>query len=150
MKRKIIFASFIPLLFGALIYLVFRSSTIRFITWSRIAENRSSIILSLRKHFLDISIPDWFIYNLPDGLWVFGLTSLLSEIWKDTNNFQSAIWMTSPIIIAILHEFLQFNSSISGTFDIMDIFFYLIGYSLSLIINHFFLTAKILNHEQTS
>lgn len=147
MKRKIILGAIFPLILGTLIYLIFRPTTIRFIKWTKIIEN-NDLILDLRNYFSKIKLPDWFIYNLPDGLWVFGLTFFLTTIWATNNDFKANLWKKSPIIIAVLHEFAQINSNISGTFDIMDIFFYLIGFLLSLLISSNFSTLNFFNHEQ--
>ncbi len=139
MKRKIILGTIFPVILGTLIYLIFRPTTIRFIKWTKIAEN-NDLLLNIKDFFSNINAPDWFIYNLPDGLWIFGLTYFLAVIWKNNNDFQSIIWKMSPIIIATLHEFAQLNSNINGT---LDIFFYLIGFLLSLLINsNFLMTYK--------
>ncbi len=134
MKLKILLGTVFPLLFGALIYIIFRPTTIRFVTWLAFYTSKSPI-LALKKCFSSILVPNWFIYNLPDTLWFFGLTNLFSVLWSNIQCNKAVFWKLSPLFIALIHEFSQLTPFVSGTFDILDVFFYLIGFSLSIIIN---------------
>ncbi len=74
-------------------------------------------------------MPKWVIYSLPDGLWMFSCTSLILNVWNNRLNKQSIVWIISMPAIAILSEFLQLFHLIRGTFDILDIASYLIGFT---------------------
>lgn len=71
-----------------------------------------------------LPIPNWAIYSLPGGIWVFVLTTLLN---------QHSIWVQKarlhldylPITYGIILEFFQFFHITNGTFDFVDILFVL-------------------------
>ena len=79
-------------------------------------------------------MPKWVIYSLPDGLWMFSCTSLILNVWNNRLNKQSIVWIISMPAIAILSEFLQLFHFIRGTFDILDIARYLIGFTAAFFI----------------
>ena len=78
--------------------------------------------------------PKWVIYSLPDGLWMFSGTSLILNVWGNSINKQSIFWILMIPFIAILFEFLQLIHLMRGTFDIIDIVIYLIGFGVSILI----------------
>ncbi|HRB97506.1 MAG TPA: hypothetical protein PKY67_07330 [Nitrosomonas sp.] len=73
---------------------------------------------------------DWIKYNLPDGLWVYSLTSLMIIIWK-SYTLKSLIWICSGLLIAIISEFCQYIGVFPGTYDSIDIIFYLLAFGLA-------------------
>tara|TARA_B100001540_G_scaffold234101_1_gene208289 strand:- start:658 stop:987 length:330 start_codon:yes stop_codon:yes gene_type:complete len=95
----------------------------------------SDLVIKLRKLSLfNAQIPLWIKYSLPDGLWVYSLTSLMIIIWKDVRSKSKYYWITSSIIIAIIIEIGQYFKFIPGTYDSIDIFLCLIAFSLSFLI----------------
>ena len=124
----------IPILIGSFIYLIYRSETLIMFDWFN-ALGVSDLISTIRKFPLfDAQIPLWIKYSLPDGLWVYSLTSLMIIIWKDVNSKSKYYWITSSIIIAIIIEIGQYFKFIPGTYDSIDIFLCLIAFSLSFLI----------------
>ena len=79
-------------------------------------------------------IPNWFMYSLPDGLWIFSYISLMLYIWKNSISRNSAIWIFIIPFIAIISEFGQLFKLVPGTFDIIDLLFYVLGIFLPLLI----------------
>lgn len=116
----------LPLIIGGFIYIIFRTETLLMFRWFKFLnlDNEINIIQNLRNIYF---FPNWFIYNFPDGLWIFSYTALSLEIWRHSLNKQNVFWVLCIPFVAILSEFLQFFKIISGTFDFIDIIFYLIG-----------------------
>ena len=138
--------SFLTLLFGTLIYLLFRVSTLKVFSWLNFL-GIDFLNSDLRKNSINLSpkIPEWFIFSLPDGIWIFSYVVLMISIWNFKVNKQSIFWLTIIPLIAIFSEIFQIFGIISGTFDIIDLSFYLLGFILPFIIfrkqlNYNFLT----------
>lgn len=70
--------SLIPLLFGGLIYVLFRSQSLIMFGWVN-AIGMYELINLLRTYINanETLMPNWFIYSLPDGLWIYSFTSAL-------------------------------------------------------------------------
>lgn len=124
---------FIPLFFGGIIYILFRTESLLMFKWFRFL-NLENHIFSTRKIF-KIELPDWFVYNLPDGLWIFSYSLLMLSIWNFKLNIHSVFWIFLMPFIAIISEILQFFKIIPGTYDIWDLNFYILGTLLPLILN---------------
>ena len=92
-------------------------------------------------------LPKWFVYSLPDGLWIFSYVCLMQYIWAETAIKKSLPWILVVPIIAILSELGQTINLISGTFDIIDLLFYVM-FSIIPFLLHNFLTIKQSNDEK--
>jgi hypothetical protein len=135
----------LPIIIGGLIYIVSRSKSLKMFDWFE-KINLSNEIGIIRDYFSSVQLPNWIIYNLPDLLWVFSFTSLLFIIWNKRIEKENILYLLFPMGIGVLSEFGQLFSIINGTFDIMDVIFYVFGgLSSILIINKF----KINNYEKT-
>jgi len=119
-------ALFLPVVFGGLIYIIFRTEKLLMFHWFEYLRlsNEINFIKNLRNIY---SFPGWFIYSLPDGLWIFSYTALTLEIWKFSITRDSSFWIFSIPIVAVSSEFLQLFRIIPGTFDLIDVIFYLLG-----------------------
>lgn len=117
-----ILSVFLPLVIGAFIYIFLREQT----------PIALAYIYSLLSSELDIPIPkfpiielgnnwNWFIYNLPDGLWAFGFFSFIYLNTRNDGCATKIIYYSLCILIMILIE-VQL-----GTFDWLDIVAMLIG-----------------------
>ncbi len=93
-------------------------------------------------------LPDWTIYSLPDGLWLFSYMALMLLIWKNKVNNNNAFWIFSVPLLVLCHEFGQLFKIFPGTFDIADIIFYLFGILLPLTL--FTFKRKQLYNEEAS
>ena len=134
--RKLIFLSILSILFGGVIYIAFRSSSIILFKWiDYIAlidpvENLRIVTLPYKEY-----LPDWFLYSLPDGLWMFSYSCVVLVIWKREITKYSLLWWLSLPMIAVFCEVLQYYHYINGTFDIIDIIFFIFGSLLPILIN---------------
>ena len=84
-----------------------------------------------------IPLPNWALYNLPDGLWLFSYTLLIDAIWSKNNIKFYFIGIISLFILIL--ETAQMIHIFPGTGDILDIASYLIAliiYSLYNIITY--------------
>jgi hypothetical protein len=133
MKKQMIAGVILPLAFGGLLYILFRPLTI--ILFKPTGQlGLSETIEQLRNltQQFEGQLPDWLIYNLPDGLWSFALTTAMLQHWDNKIDKQSTFWIALvPVIGISLESFQKFNILL-GTFDLMDIALILIGYAFSI------------------
>ena len=125
----------LPIVIGVFIYTLFRSMTIRIFTFYEYI-GIAKIVTYIRSGFSEyiFYIPKWIIYSLPDGLWVYSLTSMLILIWKREilkNNFIILIILS----IMCFYEIIQSTKFIDGTFDVFDLLLMIFGTILSYFIN---------------
>lgn len=103
-----------PLLLGIILYGLFRG--IPFLKWSPL--------------FLPSKRFSFFIYNLPDALWLYALISSLRAIWGEKLFSSGRFWFSFTLILSIGSEIAQYFRLIPGTFDIRDIIIYLATFLL--------------------
>lgn len=149
MKLKLLFWHFFSLLIGGLIYISFRSYSLKMFRWF---ENIGieNIIIAIRKktQIYFSEIPEWILYSLPDGLWIFSYICLMLFIWNTKITYKNIVWLLIIPLLAILSEIGQLFSLINGTFDFVDLTFYILGLLLPFILfNHSF-NLKFQTHEK--
>ena len=134
-RKTLIFISIITLSIGTLIYLLFRVSTLKVFSWLNFL-GIDFVNNDLRKKSINYmpKIPDWFIFSLPDGIWIFSYILVMISIWNFTLNKKSIFWMTIIPLVAIFSEIFQIFDFIPGTFDFVDLSFYILGFILPFII----------------
>lgn len=115
-----------PLILGGLIYIAFRSQNLKMFTWFN-NVGLDKLILAIRISTVTrINFPKWVVYNLPDGLWICSAILINAVIWNSKINTRNLIWYLTIPLIAILAEFFQRFNLISGTYDFLDLIFYLL------------------------
>ncbi|MGV0936306.1 hypothetical protein [Empedobacter falsenii] len=128
MKKNIFFllAIILPLLIGFIIYISFRSETLRMFEW--IEYLRIDFIIDIirktlnpYKNYLKSSI----IFSLPDGLWLFSFVNLILLINYKSKNL--IYYLLLPISLSFLPEILQFFNLFSGTFDYFDLLYCIVA-----------------------
>lgn len=128
-----------PLLLGGLLYILFRSTTLRMFKWLTFV-GLDNVIQYARINVFQLKnqIPSWAYFSLPDGLWIYSFTSAILIHWN--NDWQKVkIWLLIPFITGFLIEIFQGFKLFPGTFDFIDLTFSILGISLSkIIINHKF------------
>jgi len=131
--KHIIIHIILPLVVGALIYILFRSNTLLIFKWLEYI-NINDTIHVVRNHTVLLCkyIPDFLLYSLPDGIWVYSATSALLLIWEHT--LYKHLWIYLPVTSAVAAEILQSTGLIAGTFCMFDIIAYITGLILSCII----------------
>ena len=128
---------FTPLLLGGLIYFMFRSTELRMFNWLSII-GLDSLIISARTNvsLLKNHLPNWFIYSLPDGLWVYSFSSALLIYWNNDKQ-KVKFWLLIPFTTGILVEIFQGLKLFPGTFDFLDLTFSSLAILFSIIIINF-------------
>lgn len=117
--KKTVFGVIIPIVIGGAIYVFLR-------------ENEVLLLKLIGIDFSNINslkLPQWVIYNLPDGLWGLSLTNLMILIWNERISSKNIFWILSPIMLGITLEVLQAINFLKGTFDVLDVLF-IISFSL--------------------
>ena len=127
MKKQLLFGHLLTLIIGGLIYISFRTDSLLMFKWfaalsldSQI-ENLRDTTFTIREH-----LPNWFLFSLPDGLWVFSYVTLTLLIWGNSINKRNLFWVFLIPFIAISSELLQLFNIAPGTFDAIDLIFYII------------------------
>ena len=137
MKKKVLFIYF-PIILGVLIYILFRSKSLFYFQIFKLL-NLDVYIIEIRKFvFLYRKlIPNWVIYSLPDGLWIFSFGSALLFDFKNFN--KKLILFCLAFITTILFEYVQFyfggHGSLFGTFDKADLICFFSAFCLCIIFN---------------
>lgn len=133
--RTLLLHVMLPLLIGGLIYLLFRNERLIMFDWIRFLGFKESLDL-LRNDFsiLKSFIPNWVLFSLPDGLWVYSFSSAIIIIWND-NRKVLILLLTIPLIFGPAVELLQFLKLFKGTFDIKDLIITIVAFILSLNFN---------------
>ena len=137
MKKNIFIHVAIPLILGGLIYISFRSLSLRMFDWFKWCniDFFTSLIRDLI-YPLKNYIPPWFYFSLPDGLWIYSFSSALLIYWN--NDFQKVkYWLLIPFLSGIFIEVLQGFKLFYGTFDLLDLLFSALGLLLSITIVYY-------------
>ena len=123
--KKINSLWWVPLLVGILIYIFLRPDNLiyndLFLSPIKININTNSKLVS------------FLIYSLPNGLWSMSFTQLIFHIYK-IRTLKIIILSSTMLFVGIIIELLQYQSFMNGTFDINDIFSYIMLYLIVLFI----------------
>ena len=110
----------LPLAIGTAIYVGWRSTDLVVFRWID-AIGASDLLIRPR-----FPLPEWMLYSLPDGCWIYAATSWLLLIWK-----RSSAWVFAILLLALAHEFCQLAGIVSGTYQHLDVAFYIGGFLLA-------------------
>jgi|TARA_R100000501_G_C2625010_1_gene118362 hypothetical protein len=121
--KDIIIKVIVPLIIGLLIYIFYGSSNIHI---------NKIIQFDVVPFF---NLPGWAVFNLPDLLWTFSWTNLMLILWEFDLNWKDMLWFSTPLVLSILFEYAQKFGFIGGTFDTKDLFYYIFGYIIAILIN---------------
>lgn len=135
MKKILLICHLFTLIFGGLIYVSFRSYNLKMFRWFEFI-GIDDLINSMRKITMNYNVlfPNWFLYSLPDGLWIFSYTCLMFYIWNNKVTLKNIFWIFIIPTSAIISELGQMTKYINGTFDILDLAFYFFGLLLPFIL----------------
>ncbi len=133
--RLYIILSGLAIFIGGLIYIFLRPSEHLFFGWIRLAglDQWISPARSLSP-WLGQLFPDWIIFSLPNALWAFAYTMLITSIWSGSKSWLKYFWMASIPLLVLGFEILQYPGLIPGTFCIQDIVFGVLGLVLGIFI----------------
>jgi len=137
------------LMLGGIIYLLFRPSETLFLKWIQTAGLDNWTHLARQKSLsLNLHLPEWILYSLPNGLWAFAYALLITCIWSGSKSWLRYFWMASIPILIQGYEILQFTGTIPGIFCMQDIGLGTVGLITGIIVGT--KTMKTANHEKTS
>ena len=138
-----IFVAVLAMFSGGTIYIFLRSSDLVFFQWFQ-AIGLDHWFNSARysAHYMNVIIPEWIIYSLPNGLWAFAYALLISGIWSGSKSWLRYIWISSIPVLVIGFELLQLAGIIRGTFCMQDLFFGITGLVLGIIVGFRIIKSK--------
>ena len=126
---------------------IITADTLKMFNWFD-SVNLSEAISGLRLFTLPLAdfLPNWFLYSLPAGLWLFSYLSILLVVWNNKISKHNIHWLLLVPTIAIVSEIGQLFGIVPGTFDIFDLTFYLGATILPLLI---FTNSKTIKSQTT-
>jgi hypothetical protein len=141
------FISLLALLTGGLIYILLRPAKASFIQLFGFI-GADHLITSIRQDSLYIlpMLPEWVVFSLPNGLWAFAYSLLISGIWSKSKSYLKYLWLISVPLLVLGFEFLQYFEIIRGTFCLQDIAFGAAGIIIGFIAG--IRLTKITNYER--
>lgn len=116
--------SFIPIFIGGSIYALFRPLYLKGFHLLK-GLGLQPITLELRTLASPIHdyLPEWAVYSLPDALWTFSFISFFGILWWPQNKLIGAIIIGCITSVSLGSEILQWAGILSGTFDVIDLYF---------------------------
>jgi len=121
--RILLGTSALSLLTGSVLYLAIRSQHLLMFHWAKFLGLGSTIKLMRSSDWWEWNIlPQWAIYSLPYGLWLFSYMGITIAIWGTDKTWRKHFWLALGPIIAILSELAQSIKAIPGVFDWLDIY----------------------------
>lgn len=120
--RGLVVHVLLPVVAGAAIYVLWRSPFLRVFQWLDTA-GAATPVRSLRAAVMPARawLPSWVLFSLPDGLWVYALTSWLTRIWRDAAGRGRWLWLSIGPVLGIGSELGQWAGLVPGTFDVVDL-----------------------------
>ncbi len=126
--QRILFGGISSLLVGGLIYVCFRSNTLILFNWIDLI-GLGHFVESIRSYTIPYvsHIPEWVLFSLPDGLWMFSYGCAICYLWRHTHSKQPYFWISLVALCILGVEVLQLFRITPGRFDPLDMVFYLLG-----------------------
>ncbi len=143
--RFLLLCGFLPILVGGLIYILFRDESLCMFTWAR-ALGLGGLVQAARVHSMPYVgyLPEWLLFSLPDGAWVFACTAVFARLWPDGPWPLRLAWIGMGSILAIGGEIGQWFGFVPGTFDPTD----LVAYALAGVMAFWLANAAFLGVER--
>lgn len=124
MRNKWIYIGF-SMLLALFIYSFFRSeNTIINQLWLSLFPDN---YLYLRGVFGQYDVPDFVRFNLPGVLWMIGALLLCAKYTITIRKLRFKL-MFLPLLVCVIIEVVQWVGITDGTFDMMDVVSYLLGF----------------------
>lgn len=127
MKR--IVTAFVSLLSGAVIYLLFRPTSLLGFSLLQ-ALGLGEWTEQLRSNVSYVNPPEFVVYCLPNGLWSLSYILLVDRVFSSVPAWHKVLWASVIPLLGVASELMQAAGWVRGTYDTAD----LICYSLPFII----------------
>jgi len=82
----------------------------------------------------NLSLPQWFVFSLPNGLWAFAYSLLITVIWGGSKSWIRFLWWATIPLLVIGFEVLQLIQTIPGTFCTQDMILGVAGLLLGILV----------------
>jgi hypothetical protein len=119
----------LPIALGGIIYTCWRKPSLLMFSWYHTIGLETFISLSRQyaAPFYGL-LPQWVIFSLPNGLWVYAMTAFMAYVWHNSESaFLRTVWLSIGLLLGVGSEILQAAGVISGTFDLTDVFLCLVA-----------------------
>ena len=116
----------LPVLLGGFTYILWRDTGMLMFVWAQ-DLGLMPTVMSLREWAAPArdSLPEWFLFSFPDGVWVFSCTAFFARLWPDGPAWMRWGWISLGTVLAVGGEIGQLTPLVPGTFDVMDLVYYL-------------------------
>lgn len=137
MKKKTLLI-LLPLILGIIIYISFRSKSLFYFQIFHYFDFHEEV-LAIRKFAFSHRklIPNWVIYSLPDGLWLFSFG--IAILYYLDNYTKRVILFTLITIVTLCFEYIQYSfgghGTLIGTYDKWDLYCFLGAYISAIFIS---------------
>ncbi len=121
-KKQIFGNGIIPILFGGLIYVFWRPSSLVMFSWFEFLRIHKAIdVLRGNLNFVMDVLPDWVLFSLPNAIWVYSLTYMMLLIWYKEKSKAKYLFIALGPVLGIGIEFAQLFGIIPGVFCFVDL-----------------------------
>ena len=124
-KTMSVCISLLSFFVGGMIYLLFRTETLKMFGWARTLGMYDRLSFWRRSVSVD-GIPEFVIFALPDGLWLFSYIVAIATVW-DFRMRQCWLSIIALPVVACVSEMGQISGIVPGTFDMADMGCYLLA-----------------------
>lgn len=114
----------VPTAIGTAVYVGWRSTDLLVFRWIEYCRLSGLVFRPT------IDLPHWLLYSLPDGCWVYAATSWMLLIWK-----RLVPWTWVAVVLAVGAEYGQLFGFVQGTYQTLDVLFYIGGFILAGVLN---------------
>jgi hypothetical protein len=137
-RRKLLFFSIhvmLPLLVGGVVYICWRAPNLLMFRWfAELGLGPAIDWLRVGTASAQTALPHWFVYSLPDGLWVYALTALMMLLWRGVHSLPLKIfWLSLGALIGVGSELAQLAGILPGAFDAVDLLVCLVAPAAALV-----------------
>jgi len=118
----ILFHVILPLLVGGMIYACWRDYNLPMFSWFDLA-GIGPLVHRLRVTTapLQVRLPFWFQFSVPDAMWVYALTAFMALVWRGSNSWSRPIWISTGLLLGAGSELGQLAGILPGSFDAADL-----------------------------
>lgn len=118
----------LPLLIGGGIYLLWRDPSLLMFRWLD-ALGLDGLFIAPRAWVAPLrpSLPDWLLFSVPDGAWVYACVAFFARLWRDGPPLPRWLWTALGPALALGGEVGQLAGVVPGTWDIVDVAWYAIA-----------------------